>query len=247
VPADSLRCEVDDGVALLTLDRPAVRNALSSRLRTDLVRTIARLQHDDAVGAIVLTGASPAFCSGVDLRELERDPAVAASVGPLVAPVLTSAKPLVGAVNGAAYTGGLELALACHFLVASERATFADTHARLGLMPGWGLTVLLAEAVGVRRARQLSMTGRPVDAVTALGWGLVNEVVRHEDLLPRTIELARHAGQGDAAAVARTLRLYDDQLAVRDSAAWRLEASAWLAPGLAPVDGRTAPGRGDRT
>lgn len=241
---ETLQCTVDDGVALLTLNRPAVHNALSSRLRTELVDTVSRLDGDDAVRAIVLTGADPAFSAGVDVRELASDPEVAGSVGPLTAPVLTAAKPLIGAVNGPAYTGGLELALACHFLIASERAVFADTHARLGLMPGWGLTVLLSEAVGVRRARQMSVSSQPIDGVTALAWGLVNEVVGHQELLPRAIELGRQVGRGDAATVRRTLRLYDDQAAVRDSAAWRLEAGAWRTPrpgdptGGGAVDGR---------
>jgi enoyl-CoA hydratase len=121
-------------------------------------------------------------------------------------------KPLIGAVNGAAVTGGLELALACDFLIASELATFADTHARLGVMPGWGMTYALPEAVGVRRARQLSATGDFIDARTALAWGLVNHVVPHTELLAFTLGLAANAAANDAAAVQAIFATYREQV-----------------------------------
>src|SRR5690606_22651660 len=121
------------------------------------------------------------------------------------------ATPVIGAVNGVAITGGFEVALACDYLVASERARFADTHARVGIMPGWGLTVLLAEAVGVRRAKELSTTGNFLDATTALQWGLVNHVVPHEELLPFAQQLARDTAGVDPVAVRRMLQTYDEQ------------------------------------
>jgi enoyl-CoA hydratase len=129
--------EQRDGVALVTLNRPARRNALSGALLTVLCGTLAELDAEPGVRAIVLTGADPAFCAGLDLTELSQPDSQLAAVGsaPVLPPLAT---PLIGAVNGAAVTGGLELALACDFLIASERATFADTHARLGIMPGWG-------------------------------------------------------------------------------------------------------------
>ena len=99
-------------------------------------------------------------------------------------------KPLIGAINGVAVTGGFELALNCDFLVASERAKFGDTHTRVGVMPGWGLTVLLPQAIGVRRAREMSFTGNFMSAEEALHFGLVNHVVAHDDLLPFTRSLA---------------------------------------------------------
>ena len=106
-------------------------------------------------------------------------------------------KPLIGAVNGVAITGGFEVALACDFLVASEKAAFADTHARVGIMPGWGLTVLLPEAVGFRRAKELSATGNFLDAPTALAWGLVNHVVAHDECVPFAQELAADIATND--------------------------------------------------
>lgn len=193
-------CEIRGVVAVVTLNRPERRNALSAALLTGLRASLAELGADAAVRAIVLTGADPAFCAGLDLTELGQPggPLSSAVSGPAL-PVLS--KPLIGAVNGAAITGGLELALACDFLIASERASFADTHARIGIMPGWGLTVQLPAAVGLRRARQMSATGNFVGARTALEWGLVNHVVPHPELLDFTVRLAGDAASSDPAAV----------------------------------------------
>jgi enoyl-CoA hydratase len=174
-------CEIRGQVAVVILNRPARRNALSAALLASLRASLAELSADAAIRAIVLTGTDPAFCAGLDLTELGQPGGPLSSVAS--GPVLPSlSKPLIGAVNGAAITGGLELALACDFLIASERSSFADTHARIGIMPGWGLTVQLPAAVGLRRARQMSATGNFVDARTALDWGLVNHVVPHAEL-----------------------------------------------------------------
>jgi len=225
-----LKCSQTDGVAVLTLNRPEVRNALSRELRNMLRSRIRELDEDDNICAIVLTGEDPAFCAGVDLRELENaTDADLGDVGPFNSPIVSSTTPLIGAINGPAYTGGLELALACHFLIASEQARFADTHARLGLMPGWGMSVLLTEAVGSRRARELSVSSQPIDAQTALSWGMVNRVVPHAELLSTAISVGRTIAENVFSAVKRVSRLYNDQAAVRDAAGWRLEAGAWTA------------------
>jgi enoyl-CoA hydratase len=203
--------EQRDGVALVTLNRPARRNALSGALLTALRATLAELDAEPGVRAIVLTGADPAFCAGLDLTELSQPDSQLAAAGsvPVLPPLAT---PLIGAVNGAAVTGGLELALACDFLIASERATFADTHARLGIMPGWGMTYALPEAIGVRRARQLSATGNFIDAGTALGWGLVNHVLPHAELVEFTLGLAADAAASDAPAVQAIFATYREQM-----------------------------------
>ena len=140
---------------------------------------------NDDVDVIVLTGSDPAFCAGLDLRELGSSGDNLAG-GPSSdklwgTPWPDISKPIIGAVNGAAVTGGFEIALNCDFLVASENAKFGDTHARVGLMPGWGLSVLLPQAIGVRRAREMSLTGNFMDAHEALAFGLVNRVVAHDD------------------------------------------------------------------
>ena len=224
--------EQRDGVALLTLNRPARRNALSSALLTALRGTVAELDAQSGVRAIVLTGADPAFCAGLDLTELgQPDSQLAAAGSGPVLPSLTT--PLIGAVNGAAVTGGFELALACDFLVASERATFADTHARLGIMPGWGMTYALPEAVGVRRARQLSATGNFIDAGTALAWGLVNHVVPHAELVEFTLGLAADAAACDAPAVQAIFATYREQVIGATAADIENRARArWHAAGI---------------
>ena len=113
-------------------------------------------------------------------------------------------------MNGVAVTGGFEVALNCDFIIASDRARFADTHARVGVMPGWGLTVLLAQRIGVARAKQMSFTGNYIDAQTACEWALVNEVVPHDELLPYCRKLAADIVSNDQMGVRRMLRTYDE-------------------------------------
>jgi enoyl-CoA hydratase len=229
--------DVADGIATVTLNRPAVRNALSSevlRLLPDLMRTA---EADDNVNVIVLTGADPAFCAGVDLNELGATGVNAGSSSGLDGPPTRSGargpfprltKPLIGAINGVAVTGGLELALNCDFLIASERAKFGDTHARVGVMPGWGLTVLLPQAIGVRRAREMSFTGNFMSADEALQTGLVNHVVPHAELIPFTRAVAADIVGNEADAVRQIRQTYaviahdDDgwETEARDSRAW---------------------------
>ncbi len=234
-----------DGIATVTLNRPAARNALNRELRKALPSALRELDGRDDIAAIVLTGADPAFCAGLDLKELAAGGDALRETGASGdtdrarrGPFPEMATPVIGAVNGVAITGGFELALACDFLVASECARFADTHARVGIMPDWGLTVLLPEAVGVRRAKELSTTGNFLDAHTALAWGLVNHVVRHEELLPFCHALATDIASVDRRALRRMLQTYDDA-ALRDGAgAWELEgevAAAWQGQGLNPA------------
>lgn len=233
---EHLLVDATDGVTVVTLNRPHDRNALDAALRRTLYETMARLDADEGVRAVVLTGADPAFCAGLDLKELAAQPGAlsgGSSTGDeLGRPIPTMATPLLGAVNGVAITGGFELALACDFLVASEHARFADTHARVGIMPGWGLTVHLAEAVGIRRAKELSATGNFLDAPTALRWGLVNHVVSHEELLPFTRALAMDVAGNDPEGVAHVLGTYDAAAAYTRAEAFELEtrrSREWIA------------------
>jgi enoyl-CoA hydratase len=195
-----------DGVAVLTLNRPAKYNALSAGLLTALHQRLGELAADPGLRALVLTGADPAFCAGLDLIEFGAGAAFPADA---LEPLLALDIPVIGAVNGAAITGGLELALACDFRIASERARFADTHARIGVTPAWGLTARLPQAVGPSWARQMSLTGDFVDAATALRIGLVNEMVAHDALLERAVALATSVTSTDRATVARIRELYD--------------------------------------
>jgi len=232
-----LAVDVVGRVGVLTLDRPHARNALSRSLLEALPGAVRALDDDDAVDVIVLTGRDPAFCAGLDLKELGSagEGQALLRAGDMGADTLSAlppvSKPVIGAVNGAAVTGGLELALACDFLVASEQARFADTHARVGVLPAWGLTVLLPQAVGLRRAREMSYSGRFVDARTALEWGLVNHVVPHDRLLPFCLELAADIATSDRRGVRTMRRTYADGSLRTAGEAWALErdvAAAWL-------------------
>ena len=237
--------DVEDGVALVTLNRPEARNALSRQLLRELREAVSGLDSEDDVGVIVLTGADPAFCAGVDLKELGADGGVVNDPPPVPSEseraagrraVLATDKVVIGAVNGVAVTGGLELALNCDFLVASERARFADTHARVGVQPLWGLTVLLPEAVGLRRAKEMSATGNFVDADTALAWGLVDHVVPHDQLVPTALKLARDVTSSDQRALRHLLETYRQSSLLSGGESWTLEGRRATAFHGGPVD-----------
>ena len=221
-----VRVEIEDRVATVTLNRPGRRNALSRALYRRIPAVLTELDQHDDVEILILTGEDPAFCAGVDLKELsETPPGEGEGDGrnPWRGPIPPLAKPLLGAINGPAITGGLEVALACDFLVASERAAFADTHARVGIMPGDGLTVRLAEAVGLRRAKEMSATGNFVLADEAWRIGLVNHVVPHEDLLPFTRSLAADILSNDASGVRQMLSTYDQVTDTTAEEGWKIE------------------------
>ena len=229
---------VDGGVATVTLNRPRARNAISAALLTELGAAMTTLDADDTVGAIVLTGADPAFCAGLDLVELGQEGSglhdAVTAVARTHAPWPPVSTPVVAAVNGPAVTGGLELVLNCDVVLCSERAVFADTHARVGVMPGWGLTVLLPLAVGRSMARQMSLTGDFVSADRACAAGLASEVVPHEELLPRARAVAGAIAGNDRRAVRALLGSYrrveaafvGDAYAEEDAtaAAWNAES-----------------------
>ena len=240
--SDTLLVEVHDRTALLTLNRPAARNALSSELLRALPEAIVAADANDDVDVIVLTGADPAFCAGLDLRELGSSgdnlgSATTPGTKEWNTPWPAIGKPVIGAVNGPAVTGGFEIALNCDFLIASERAKFGDTHARVGLLPGWGLSVLLPQAVGIRRAREMSLTGNFMDAEEALRFGLVNRVVAHDDLLPVTLSIAADIAGNDQRSVRALLAeygeitgsIYDDGLRIeaQKAAQWNSRAGGF--------------------
>jgi len=203
----------DAGIAVITLNRPAARNAVNVELAGALVDAMADVQ--DA-RCVIVTGADPAFCAGLDLRNLGTDHL--ADLPPFIHAVGSSAVPVIAAVNGPAVTGGFEVALACDFIVASERARFADTHLRVGVYPG-PVLVDLPRRVGMARAREMSMTGNFVDAETAHRIGLANHVVAHNDLLSFTIHLASAIAELDPTMVATMRRDWDETggLPVRDA------------------------------
>ncbi|BDX33721.1 enoyl-CoA hydratase [Mycobacterium antarcticum] len=225
---DELVMRTDHGaVRVLTMNRPEARNALNRMLIRSLYAALKSADGDPSVRAVVLTGTDPAFCAGIDLKEAARDGLTyfeefrSQSCISAVADMRT---PIVGAINGPTFTGGLELALGCDFLVASERAVFADTHARVGILPGGGMTARLPQVVGGAMARRMSMTGEVVDAVRAERIGLVTEVVPHDRLLARALELA-----AQVAGVPKPTMLGLKEIYVRG-------ASAVVDPALAAED-----------
>lgn len=204
-----MRYSVSARIATITLHRPEIRNALSSELCRELRAALEGANGDEGVDVLVLTGADPAFCAGLDLREYERLGRAPDGTAETILFAGELAKPLIGAINGAAATGGLELALACDFLVASERAFFADTHARVGLLPGGGLSVRLPQAVGLRKAKEMSFTGNFLDAREALRVGLVNHVVPHDELMTAAEDLARAVTTNQTSQVTAMKALYE--------------------------------------
>jgi enoyl-CoA hydratase len=224
--------EVADGVAVLTLNRPEAMNALSRALRAELAAAMREMDAREDVRAVVLTGAGTrAFTAGLDLKELGADPEAmedATGTTPDANPVKAveqCGKPVVGAINGVAITGGFELALACDVLLASEHARFADTHARVGIMPGWGLSQKLSRLVGVYRAKELSFTGNFLDAATAEAWGLVNRVVAADALLPVARTLAADMATIEPAFLRAYKRLIDDGFAASFGEGMAIEAA----------------------
>jgi enoyl-CoA hydratase len=245
-PADTVLVDIADRVAVITINRPDQRNALNRDVRRELPAAITRCDTDDGVDVMILTGADPAFSAGVDLKEFgsgrlqqgEGFADVGDTRDSFRGALPPHAKPLIGAVNGVAVTGGFEVALNCDFLIASDRARFADTHARVGVMPGWGLTVLLAQRIGVARAKQMSFTGNYLDAHTAYEWSLVNEVVPHEELIPHCRKLAADIVSNDQMGVRRMLRTYDEVTGTTVDEGWKIEARVsrdWEGPGFDPA------------
>jgi enoyl-CoA hydratase len=223
--------EKSEGIATLELNRPGAMNALSRELRRTIAEAFLALRDDPEVGAVILTGRGRAFCAGLDLKELGGESGGAgadarAMLGEadMIRTIRAFDRPVIGAVNGFAITGGFELALACDLLLASTEARFADTHARVGILPGWGLSQLLPRIVGPGRAKELSFTGNFLDAPTACAWGLVNRVVPPTELLPAARALARDMLSCDRRSLLGIKRLYDQGFATTLGEGLRLEA-----------------------
>lgn len=228
---DTVLLEVKDHIATVTLNRPQAMNAINRALRRRLYEVMVEVDADEDVRAVVLTGAGErAFTAGLDLKELGSEEGALGSANATdpadnpVRAVELCRKPVIGAVNGVAITGGFEVALACDVLIAATNARFADTHARVGIVPGWGLSQKLSRMIGIGRAKEMAFTGNFIDAETALSWGLVNHVVSPHDLLYRARELAADMAGIDPAFVAQYKRLIDDGYAVTFREGMEIEA-----------------------
>jgi enoyl-CoA hydratase len=229
-----LLIDKSEGIATLTLNRPESMNALSRELRLSFTQAFKDLRNDPEIGVVILTGAGKAFCAGLDLKELSAtgmSPQSSTMGGPedVVRAMEAFDRPIIGAINGFAITGGFEVALACDILIATPAARFADTHARVGVMPGWGLSQKLSRVIGVYRAKELSLTGNYLSAEQAVDWGLVNRVVAPAELLPTCRALANDILSCDPAMVRSLKRVIDSGYAASLAEGLRIEHTAWEA------------------
>ncbi len=214
------------GIASVTLNRPEALNALSRELRRAVADAFVELQADRETRVAILTGAGRAFSAGVDLKELSGASQTEEALGgsELLRAIAAFEGPIIGAINGFAVTGGFELALACDLLIASRKARFADTHARVGILPGWGLSQKLPRLVGIGRAKELSLTGNFIGAEQAEAWGLVNRVVEPDALLPTCRALAEDMLSCDPETLRAYKRVIDAGYATSLGEGMRLEA-----------------------
>ncbi len=217
----------ESGLRTVTFNRPQAKNALTRAMRVELCELLDAADRDVSVKVLILTGTDPAFSAGVDFKDMDpafdpRDRRFTVNPGRALRAMRT---PVICAVNGPCISGGLEIALSSSFIVASDRAIFADTHARLNVLPAWGLTGLLPHVVGVRKAREMSLTGDQVNALEAFRLGMVNHVVPHSDLLVFTRELASRISE--ASAVGTVLALYEQGEDLTINAALALEMTTY--------------------
>ena len=210
-----IRTETRDGVEILTLDRPERRNALVPELMAAAAEQLQRCSQRPDLRGIVLTGAGPAFCVGADLKWLaEGDPGAGVATlvhayHDVIRAVRAAPAPVIAAVNGAAAGGGMGLALAADYRVASPNATFTAAYFRLGLTPDGGNSAFLVRMIGAARAMELLLTNRSLSAEQASAWGLVGEVVPPESLLDRAREHATGLRRLPPEALLATRRLLD--------------------------------------
>jgi enoyl-CoA hydratase len=219
-----LRIRKHDEIAVLTLNRPQAMNTLSRELRSALARAFEECQADPGTGAIVLTGTGRAFCAGLDLKELSEEATSDIGNENMIEAIRAFEGPVIGAVNGFAITGGFELALACDLLIATPDARFADTHARVGILPGWGLSQILPRLIGEFRAKEISLTGNFVDAERAEAWGIVNRIVPADQLVPTAVALAADMLSCDRRSMLGYKKLIDVGMGMNFGDAMKLEA-----------------------
>ena len=200
-------------VVVLTFNRPEKLNALSTELRKTFHHKLLELDQDDGVGAIVVTGAGVrAFTAGMDLTEAsqrKKGEPRAPDEDPVVA-MQKCRKPIVFAINGLCITGGMEMMLTADIIIASRTAKFADTHVRVGLMPGWGISQRLSRQIGPQRAKEISLSGNFFDAQRMYDLGVINRVVEPEELMPAAMALARDFADADQQVVMAYKKLIDD-------------------------------------
>ena len=207
----------NDGVATITLNRPEALNAFTPGLLTELISALEAVGKDESCGAIILEGGGRAFSAGVDLKLLQRARFEAGKVEGIFGDtafgaakaVRHSPLPVIAKVHGACFTGALEIALHCDFILTTADTKFGDTHVKWGLRPSWGMSQNLARAVGIRRARELSFTAASFSGVDAAQWGLANAAFPDRATLDReTAKRAAMIAEASRGAVAAYKDLY---------------------------------------
>ncbi|MDO9713798.1 enoyl-CoA hydratase/isomerase family protein [Paracraurococcus lichenis] len=217
----AIRLEVEDGIATLLLNRPAVRNAIDDAMRADLVAVLDRISREDAIRAVVVTGAGKAFCAGGDVRGMKQRleaPLTQVAINGwrrqqrthhAIAALHALGKPVIAAVNGAAAGLGCDVALCCDFIIASDQASFAMTYIQRGLIPDGGGMYFLPRRVGLVRAKELIFSGRRVAPEEARSIGMIDRVTTADSLLADARAWARELSQGSLAALALSKSILD--------------------------------------
>jgi len=227
----TVRVDIDEGLATITIDRPDKLNALNSDTITQLGHAVARVAADEAVRGVIVTGAgTKAFVAGADIGELSTQNQITGKARAMRGQAVfrrleRCGKPIVAAVNGFALGGGCELAMACHLRVASEHAKFGQPEVKLGIGPGYGGTVRLARLIGKGRALDLLLTARMVGAEEALQMGLVNRVVPADKLMDESEQLLRGILANGPLAVRLCIEAVDAGLEMSLDEALLLEAN----------------------
>ena len=208
----------EKGIGLITLNRPGSRNAMNLAFMEEFRVLMEQIATDPDINVLIMTGSGKAFCAGLDLKEMvESGPFISdgknkTSVPAFIRMLREYEQPIIGAINGPAITGGFELALTCDILIASEEASFADTHCRVGILPGWGLSQKLPRIIGAGRAKELSLSCSFLSARQAESWGLVNKVTPSHELLPEAMRLARDIAANQVYMVREYKKLIDQGL-----------------------------------
>ncbi|MGH1369615.1 MAG: enoyl-CoA hydratase-related protein [Maritimibacter sp.] len=212
-----LLLDVSQGIATLTLNREGALNSLNGALRRALVETLAEVDARADVRAIILTGTGRAFCAGLDVKELTAsgrnvsDNVDDTDIGGAITALKT---PIIAAINGLAVTGGFEITLCCDIVIAAQSAWFCDSHAKIGLLPGWGLSQRLSRSIGPSRAKEISLTARKVGAEEACELGFVSYVVPDDRLAAKARETAAAIAQWDGATTRQIKALINEGFAM---------------------------------
>ena len=226
---------VENGIAVVTLNRPEAMNSLNTQLRHELMALFPQLDDRDDVRVIIITGAGDrAFCSGADLKERAGRTTAAMLhdrhqvVGKWTSVVASLRKPVIAAINGYCMAGGFELALQCDISIASERAIFALPEVTHGFFPGGGACQRLPRLVGIQKAKELIFTGRRWDAQEAASLGLVNQVVPHDKVMDEALALAQRIAAHPAIGVVQAKSAINQSQEIGVTAGLRFDNEAWV-------------------